>query len=354
MADPTLVQVPETAEVEVPEKEATPSVSPYAAVGQPYLPPQTQTELEALAHFDPDYPYRPDLYFYEELYTSDPAYVVVGVKLMPTEPAHQSILDGMQDALRLLCLRGGQDWHVAVDVAIRGIPSSLLGREGPPRKLAPDASVWNRPLPSPDAEEYETSFHFERDGVPRLALEVVSRSAASTIHNDLVRKVDYYARMGIPEYWIVDHRNAQVPLQILYLDADIASVYVPRKPSLAPDGSQALRSRVLPEVWLRWNTASEVKRRLEVCEAADRRWKPLLDIPLLEHGQEKLAEGRAEERLANLRALLADSLPEAQLASLENAWERSERPLPDMRAALAVTREPRNWQDLWPSDVPRP
>jgi Uma2 family endonuclease len=38
-------------------------------------------------------------------------------------------------------------------------------------------------------------------GRPELVVEIVSRASQS---HDRVRKVDWYARLGVPEYWIVD------------------------------------------------------------------------------------------------------------------------------------------------------
>ena len=58
-----------------------------------------------------------------------------------------------------------------------------------------------------------------------LAVEVISPGSGSE-RTDCVRKVMEYARLGIPQYWIIDH-TPQVALQVLTLGA---AVYLPASP----------------------------------------------------------------------------------------------------------------------------
>jgi Uma2 family endonuclease len=57
----------------------------------------------------------------------------------------------------------------------------------------------------------------EIEGAPDLVVEIVSDAS---VRKDLVRLRDAYARAGIPEYWVIDARAAEVRFEILRLDGD--------------------------------------------------------------------------------------------------------------------------------------
>jgi Uma2 family endonuclease len=71
-------------------------------------------------------------------------------------------------------------------------------------------------------------------GTPDMVLEVLSDSS---VRKDLVRLKAAYERAGVPEYWVVDARGAQISFQIMTLEGGHYS------PAAAADQPQA--SRVL-------------------------------------------------------------------------------------------------------------
>ena len=51
----------------------------------------------------------------------------------------------------------------------------------------------------------------EGDGlIPLSSLALIVEVADTTLRNDLGRKAKIYAREGVPEYWVVDIRNALI------------------------------------------------------------------------------------------------------------------------------------------------
>ena len=134
------------------------------------------------------------------------------------------------------------------------------------------------------------SYQYARDGVPFLAVEVVSHSTAQMAANDWDLA---YARMGIGEYWLLDIEQDS-PLCGYTLDAADAGagqLTEYRRMIVSADGGQA--SRVLGTS-LRW-----VDDYLEGWKPEWGGWVRVLDIP-----QEADARARAEERLADRLDLL--------------------------------------------------
>src|SRR5262245_30153847 len=74
-------------------------------------------------------------------------------------------------------------------------------------------------------------------GVPDLVLEVVNDSS---VRKDLIALRRAYFRAGIPEYWLVDARSADVRFEILRRRA---GAYVPSAPATMPQVSRVLRAR---------------------------------------------------------------------------------------------------------------
>ena len=242
------------------------SVTPSPAAGDALA--QTRT----LWHYRPDYDYRPDLFQYTELYTTDPDYVVLDVSLMLPSGEHSEHLDQIGNAFRILIARFCRTpIHVSREVGITGIPAHMFASERHTYALAPDLAVWSSlkpPHPHP-------SYQYERDGVPLLALEVVSHSTPQVEDNDLIHKRIAYASMGIREYWLVDTQQ-DFPLRGYNLDMGWT---LPRNGeyslnSISDDDSQA--SHVLGTS-LRW-----VANTLECWHAGWRRWVPVVEIPVLE------------------------------------------------------------------------
>ena len=71
----------------------------------------------------------------------------------------------------------------------------------------PDLSVFDQPLEAVVADETLQ---------PVIVIEIVS---PGNPENDYIWKVEAYARMGIPEYWIVDPGNVAVTFLRLIIDA---------------------------------------------------------------------------------------------------------------------------------------
>lgn len=72
---------------------------------------------------------------------------------------------------------------------------------------------------------------------PDIAVEVLSPSTAST---DRGRKMQLFARYGVPEYWIVD--PVAVSIEVYTLDEGVYSLH------LVAEAAQVVRSFLLPEL----------------------------------------------------------------------------------------------------------
>src|SRR5207253_1234990 len=59
-------------------------------------------------------------------------------------------------------------------------------------------------------------------GIPRLVVEIISPNSES---RDRVEKYEEYAKLGIPEYWIVDFPNRYVEVHRLQTLADGSRAY---------------------------------------------------------------------------------------------------------------------------------
>ena len=243
-------------------------------------------DIRTLWHYLPDYDYRPDLFDYAEFYTSDPGYVVVGVSMMSAGAPHGDNQTQLKSALDILTRFHTPPVHVSVDVEIIGIPGHVRATAPLTSILVPDLAVW--------AGQKKTvsrgSYQYDRDGVPFLAVEVVSHSTAPMAANDWEHKMQAYARMGIGEYWLLDIEQDS-PLCGHTLDAaagGAGQLTEYRRLIVAADGGQA--SRVLANS-LRW-----VDDYVEGWKPEWGGWVRVLDIPSLEVAQEADARGRAEGR----------------------------------------------------------
>ncbi len=242
------------------------SGTPSSAAGDALA--QTRT----LWHYRPDYDYRPDLFQYTELHTTDPDYVVLDISMVSPSGEHSEHLDQIGNALRILVARFCQPpIHVSREVGLTGIPAHMFASERHTHTLAPDLAVWSGPKPP----RPHLSYQHERDGVPLLALEVVSHSSPQVEDNGLIHKWIAYASMGIREYWLLDTQQDS-PLRGFNLDMGwtLPRNGEYRRKSISDDNGQA--SHVLGTS-LRW-----VADTLECWHAGWRRWVPVVEIPVLE------------------------------------------------------------------------
>ena len=82
-------------------------------------------QTRTLWHYRPDYDYRPDLFQYSELYTTDPDYVVLDVSTMSPSGEHSEHLDQIGNGLRILIARFCRPpIHVSREVGITGDSSA--------------------------------------------------------------------------------------------------------------------------------------------------------------------------------------------------------------------------------------
>ena len=239
--------------------------------------------IRTLSHYRPDYAYRPDRYEYTETDTTDPHYVVWGVKMMMAATHnHGEILVHMGQALQILTRSQASAVRVSVDVMIRGIPAAFFHSERHTSNLRPDLAVWPGPKPVQDI----SSYRYIQDGVPLLVVEVVSHSSQEMRDNDWRHKMSAYAHMGIREYWIVDTER-RPPLCGYTLDAaDGTPGRLSQYRLIEADAEGGMDSRMLAAS-LRWAQGG-----LQCWYAPLAAWVPVGDLPVKQ--AEMLAERQGE------------------------------------------------------------
>ena len=149
---------------------------------------------------------------------------------------------------------------------------------------------------------------------PDFVLEVASPSTAS---NDLGRKRDLYARLGVPEYWKLDPTGGELYGIVLKGERLIDGEYVPYDLNVEPDGSVWSRSEVL-ELDFIWDGEQFSIRDALTEDRIDPRASVELERIRADVAESRAeaAEGRAErERQARLEA-------EAQLRRLMEEGEQ--------------------------------
>ena len=234
-------------------------------------PGAARAQLRTLWHYRPDYDYRPDLFTYTELHTTDPDYVVVGVAMMVASVPHNRIVDQLVISLRAVARGCVRPIHVSREAGISRIPGHMWVSAHHTGTLGPDLSVWAGPAQADPPNTYQ----YGRDGVPLLVVEVVSHATQQERARDWDYKWHAYARMGIPEYWLLDTEQAY-PLIGYTLDAG-AEGMEPRAEyrPLAVSADNGQPSRVLG-IALRW------REDLECWSDAWARWVPALELRALE------------------------------------------------------------------------
>ncbi len=225
----------------------------------PDMPDPSRTDalqhVRALSHYRPDYDYRPDRFRYTETDTTDPDYVVSEVEMMSPTREHGEALVHMRNALHILVQASAADVHLSLDVDIHGIPGACFASARHTSTLRPDLSLWAGP---PPAQPF-VSYRYDRDGVPLLAVEVVSYTYPERRDHDWGNEMFAYARMGIREYWIVDEQ-LEDPLKGFTLDAaDGTGCRLQAYRPIAMDADGGQDSMVL-DTSLRW-TAGDLQCR---------------------------------------------------------------------------------------------
>jgi Uma2 family endonuclease len=129
------------------------------------------------------------------------AWTIADLDALPDEGARYEIVDGMllvnpppKPGHQLAAYELAKVLEAAAPFECLVVPGPARVTLGDDTALEPDLSVWWRRDLVDD----------ELLGVPLLVVEVLSPSTRS---KDLVLKRDVYARIGIPSYWVLDHRE---------------------------------------------------------------------------------------------------------------------------------------------------
>ena len=234
-------------------------------------------------------------------------------RFVPAEDPLYPSSDGLPLAENDWQLRAILDAFGILDVHFGGRPdvyvsSDLLiyyEKDNPRRSVAPDVFVVF------GAAKHMRNIYklWEEPKAPDFVLEVASKN---TWREDLGRKHDLYAALGVREYWLFDPKDEffRPPLQGLVLRD---GVYRPL-PALMDNGARTIRSEALG---------------LDLCaeSGALRFWDPVTGQYLKNHAQATAAEAEAaKERDEATEALAAEraarQVAEARIAELEARLRR--------------------------------
>ena len=186
------------------EPGSTTPLAPAAASNGDTASSAWWAHIQALDHYDPNYPYDPR-HIYGPDWTDDDAYGKDGVTFMAA-PYHRTSINGCFDeAQRLLGFN-----RVFSDRCLKlpdlGVPrTNRYARSG---QVMPDVFIQKQPRP--DDNRHEVAY--DPDNPILFVLEVLSES---TFHHDLGPKVEIYRAMGVREYFLYDpehlHRREDKP-----------------------------------------------------------------------------------------------------------------------------------------------
>ena len=318
--------------------EPQPALRPRPDVGEGARAGALQ-RIRALSHYRPDYDYRPDRHQYAEAHTSDPHYVVFGVRMMMSSTHdHGDSLVHMCNALQILGQSLALEVHVSVEVNITGIPGALFGPERHTSTLQPDLSLWAGPAPTPDSPLL--FYRYDRDGVPLLAVEIVSHSDREQRDNDWHHKMAVYASMGIREYWLVDKRQPD-PLSGFTLDAaDGTSHSLKRYRPIPADADGGMDSMVL-HVSLRWRDGG-----LQCWQAGAGAWVRVMDIPVMQAERKAEIAGALKSYGPILHYLLDATEPGAADWVLQVWAETPPSTWPNQNTIDQLASSPGAWRHL--------
>ncbi len=334
-----------------PSPMSSPLLDVPVALPRPALRPRPEGEAEtraaalqriqSLSHYRPDYAYRPDRYLYTETHTSDPHYVVFGVRLtMAPSYDHGECLAQMRNALKILGQALDSEVHVSMEVNITRIPGAFFGAEPHTSTLQPDLCVWPGPAPVPARNLL--SYRYDRDGAPWLVVEVVSQSERELRDNDWRHKMAVYAQMGIREYWLLD-RLLPDPLHGFTLDA-AAGAGAARYRPIATDADGGMDSRAL-QVSLRWAEGG-----LQCWQEGADAWVRVTDIPVMQAELKARAEGEIEGELKMwgrmLHRILDAAVPGAADQVLQVWAETPPSAWPSDETLDRLESDPGQWRRL--------
>ncbi len=160
------------------------------------LSTETLEKLQALWHYDPNYPYDPDRYVYADDHTTDPYYIKDDL-LLAFSFRHSILMEKTVGNIREYSAAVAKfPWVLTSERSISRLPYvNALGYCLD--SVVPDLSLWA----SGTHVEESGSIPWDTEGAPLLVLECLSDS---TRVQDTQRKPCIYYEMGIQEYYICD------------------------------------------------------------------------------------------------------------------------------------------------------
>lgn len=146
---------------------------------------------------------------------------------------HSDVIDLLADVFRAEIGKRGYPWIVKRDVGLYTRTDPNTGKD---RSRTPDVCVMTSVQWAELKAEKTKSAVLKTP--PLLVVEIVSSGSQKT---DYTAKELEYARVKIPEYWIVDLRHSKISVLLLVGDSYQAMEYTE---------SQAIISQVFPELML--------------------------------------------------------------------------------------------------------
>lgn len=189
----------------------------------------------------------PKLISFEEFlaqYGNNPRYELADGELIDMEPTgpHETVAGKVASKLNIELERQGHPWFIPRTCIIRPFAEAATARR-PDVVVLDETALVNEPL-------------WEREPVITLgtSIKLIVEVVSTNWETDYARKVEEYALIGIPEYWIVDYRGL----------GGIAFIGRPKQPTITIcqlSGEdyvrqvyrlgQLIASRLLPELTLK-------------------------------------------------------------------------------------------------------
>jgi Uma2 family endonuclease len=132
-----------------------------------------------------------------EHYGNNPRYELVDGELIDIEPTgpHETVAGKLASKLSIELERQGYPWFIPRTCIVRPLTDAVIARR-PDVVVLDETVLVSEPL-------WEREPLITLGASIKLIVEVVS----TNWETDYARKVEEYALLGIPEYWIVDYRG---------------------------------------------------------------------------------------------------------------------------------------------------
>ena len=343
-------------------------------------PEAWRRDLEALYHFDPDYPYDPG-HEYDLYWTTDPTYRV-------EERMHLCRYD--EDGVEVMADLRARDvqrnaGHTTFDKLGDCVELETglhyLAPDGVVYRVHPDLMVLPRVGLLGMATEQDRALRLDRgDPSPVLVLEILSYGG---MQRDLKGKLRLYERLGIPEYLVYDlggKRRRRSPRELLLyrlvdgayrrMDpepkesasdpevhwCDAFGAYVRIMPDPREESSELPETTGPPPRFQWWDdrqgrwrdreTDAEVEREAERDRLTQERDRAAQERDRAAQERDRVAQERTGLAIAMMRNLLSRELAAADLDRVEEAWRRDAPPTDAVDRILQVQETPGQWRSL--------